>query len=138
MLSKSKFKPVRARFRNVKPLRVGELIQARGSAGGYGVVKDFCGHGIGSLFHCAPNVPHYARNKAVGVMQPGMTFTIEPMLNEGTHKQGPLSAPVLIPPALHSAAFRLLIQLFFSLSHYPTIPASGSRMTYSLAKPYVQ
>ena len=49
-------------------------------------MKDFCGHGIGELFHCAPAVPHYARNKAIGVMKPGMTFTIEPMVNEGTHK----------------------------------------------------
>ena len=35
------------------------------------------------LFHCAPNVPHYAKNKAVGVMKPGHCFTIEPMINEG-------------------------------------------------------
>mmetsp|Transcript_46917 Transcript_46917/g.75094 ORF Transcript_46917/g.75094 Transcript_46917/m.75094 type:complete len:251 (+) Transcript_46917:143-895(+) len=69
------------RFRDL-----GELIQGVGNNAGFGVVKDFCGHGIGSLFHCAPNVPHYARNKAVGVMKAGMTFTIEPMLNEGTHK----------------------------------------------------
>ena len=35
------------------------------------------------LFHCAPNVPHYAKNKAVGVMKPGHCFTIEPMINAG-------------------------------------------------------
>jgi len=35
------------------------------------------------LFHCAPNVPHYAKNKAVGVMKPGNAFTIEPMISEG-------------------------------------------------------
>ena len=35
------------------------------------------------MFHCAPNVPHYAKNKAVGVMKPGHCFTIEPMINEG-------------------------------------------------------
>ena len=38
---------------------------------------------ISRLFHCAPNVPHYAKNKAVGVMKPGHVFTIEPMINEG-------------------------------------------------------
>ena len=69
------------RFRDL-----GEVIQTRAHADGFGVVKDFCGHGIGELFHCAPNVPHYARNKAAGTMRPGMTFTIEPMVNEGTHK----------------------------------------------------
>jgi hypothetical protein len=35
------------------------------------VVKTYCGHGIGDLFHCAPNIPHYAHNKAVGVMKEG-------------------------------------------------------------------
>lgn len=49
----------------------------------YSVVKTYCGHGIGKLFHCAPSVPHYARNKAVGTMQVGHVFTIEPMINEG-------------------------------------------------------
>ena len=38
---------------------------------------------IHRLFHCAPNVPHYAKNKAVGVMKPGHCFTIEPMISEG-------------------------------------------------------
>ena len=38
---------------------------------------------FGRLFHCAPNVPHYAKNKAVGVMKAGHCFTIEPMINEG-------------------------------------------------------
>jgi methionine aminopeptidase len=36
-----------------------------------------------SLFHTVPNVPHYAKNKAIGVMKPGHTFTIEPMISEG-------------------------------------------------------
>merc|ERR1712048_613321 len=36
------------------------------NAAGLSVVKTYCGHGIGSLFHCAPNVPHYRRNKAIG------------------------------------------------------------------------
>jgi len=47
------------------------------------VVTSYCGHGIGTLFHTAPNVPHYKRNKAVGVMKPGHVFTIEPMINRG-------------------------------------------------------
>ena len=67
------------RFRDL-----GEVIQRRADREGFGVVKDFCGHGIGELFHCAPNVPHYARNKAAGAMRAGMTFTIEPMVNEGS------------------------------------------------------
>jgi methionyl aminopeptidase len=35
-------------------------------------VKTFTGHGVNDLFHCAPNVPHYAKNKAIGAMKPGM------------------------------------------------------------------
>lgn len=50
------------------------------------VVRTYTGHGINSLFHTAPNVPHYAKNKAVGMMHPGQTFTIEPMVNAGNSK----------------------------------------------------
>ena len=51
---------------------------------GYGVVDAFCGHGIGRQFHMAPQVSHVGR-RGVGLrMKPGMTFTIEPMINEGT------------------------------------------------------
>ena len=50
------------------------------------MVKSFCGHGIGELFHCAPNIPHYANNKARGTMKAGQCFTIEPMLNAGKWK----------------------------------------------------
>lgn len=50
------------------------------------VVKSYCGHGVGRHLHCAPNVPHYAKNKAIGVLKPGMIFTIEPMINLGHFK----------------------------------------------------
>ncbi|GMM50234.1 methionine aminopeptidase [Starmerella bacillaris] len=50
------------------------------------VVRSYTGHGVGKLFHSDPNVPHYANNKAVGVCQPGMVFTIEPMLCLGTYR----------------------------------------------------
>jgi len=63
---------------------VGEVISRVVHKHGLSVVKSYCGHGIGRLFHCAPNVPHYARNKAVGTMRAGHVFTIEPMINQGT------------------------------------------------------
>lgn len=53
---------------------------------GFSVVRSYCGHGIGELFHCAPSIPHYSKNKAQGVLKPGMIFTIEPMVNEGEWK----------------------------------------------------
>ena len=53
---------------------------------GFQVDKTYCGHGIGEWFHCAPNIPHYAGNKAKFTMKAGHIFTIEPMVNMGTWK----------------------------------------------------
>lgn len=47
------------------------------------VVRTYCGHGVGVDFHSLPNVPHYRKNKAIGILKPGHVFTIEPMLNLG-------------------------------------------------------
>ncbi|XP_060600510.1 methionine aminopeptidase 1-like [Ruditapes philippinarum] len=63
---------------------IGAVIQKHAQANGFSVVRSYCGHGIHQLFHTAPSVPHYAKNKAIGVMKPGHCFTIEPMINEGT------------------------------------------------------
>jgi methionyl aminopeptidase len=52
---------------------------------GYASVQGFCGHGINRAFHCYPNVLHYRNNGNYGVMQPGHTFTIEPMICLGTN-----------------------------------------------------
>ncbi|KAI2535265.1 METAP1 isoform 11, partial [Pan troglodytes] len=72
---------------NVKPgvryRELGNIIQKHAQANGFSVVRSYCGHGIHKLFHTAPNVPHYAKNKAVGVMKSGHVFTIEPMICEG-------------------------------------------------------
>ena len=93
---------------------IGDIISTHASRNGFQIVKSYCGHGIGDLFHCAPTIPHYARNKArryqalwkpehgnacarrvltaqaplhvqaVGTMKAGQTFTIEPMVNAGS------------------------------------------------------
>lgn len=65
----------------VKFSSFGDIIQKHAESRGLAVVKTYCGHGVGKLFHGAPNVPHYGKNKAVGKLAPGMTFTIEPMIN---------------------------------------------------------
>ncbi|KAG8134425.1 putative Methionine aminopeptidase protein [Naja naja] len=67
----------------VRYRELGNIIQKHAQANGFSVVRSYCGHGIHKLFHTAPNVPHYAKNKAVGVMKPGHAFTIEPMICEG-------------------------------------------------------
>ena len=63
---------------------LGGAITKHVNAQGFAVDKTYCGHGIGEWFHCAPNIPHYAGNKAKFVMKPGHCFTIEPMICEGT------------------------------------------------------
>ncbi|KAJ3117608.1 Methionine aminopeptidase 1 [Phlyctochytrium bullatum] len=62
---------------------IGNVIQKLADQAGFSVVRTYCGHGIGKYFHSAPNVPHYAKNKAVGTMKAGHVFTIEPMISEG-------------------------------------------------------
>uniref|UniRef100_A0A161N1M1 Methionine aminopeptidase n=1 Tax=Triatoma infestans TaxID=30076 RepID=A0A161N1M1_TRIIF len=63
---------------------IGNVIQKHAQAHGFSVVRSYCGHGIHQLFHTAPSIPHYAKNKAVGVMKAGHCFTIEPMISQGT------------------------------------------------------
>ncbi|WP_431781841.1 type I methionyl aminopeptidase [Streptomyces chumphonensis] len=65
---------------------IGRVIESYAQRFGYGVVRDFTGHGINSAFHSGLIIPHYDDPRATTVMQPGMTFTIEPMLTLGTHE----------------------------------------------------
>jgi methionyl aminopeptidase len=68
-----------------RPLNaIGRVIESYAKRFGYGVVRDFTGHGIGRTFHSGLIVPHYDDPNSDLVMEPGMTFTIEPMLTLGT------------------------------------------------------
>lgn len=62
---------------------LGDCIQSVADSYRFSVVKTYCGHGINSLFHGPPTIPHFASNRAVGTMKAGHIFTIEPMINEG-------------------------------------------------------
>ncbi|MCJ2186945.1 type I methionyl aminopeptidase [Novosphingobium beihaiensis] len=62
---------------------IGAAIQAYAEANRYGVVREFCGHGLGRLFHDAPEVVHAGRAGTGPLLKPGMFFTIEPMINLG-------------------------------------------------------
>jgi methionyl aminopeptidase len=65
---------------------IGRVIEAYAKRFGYGVVRDFGGHGIGESFHSGLFVPHYDNPDLAIVMEPGMTFTIEPMITLGTYR----------------------------------------------------
>jgi methionyl aminopeptidase len=68
-----------------RPLNaVGRVIESYARRFGYGVVRDFTGHGIGTTFHSGLIVPHFDDPSVSAIMEPGMTFTIEPMLTLGT------------------------------------------------------
>ena len=62
---------------------IGFEIQSYVENKGYSVVRDFCGHGISNVFHEAPNILHYGKKNTGIELVPGMTFTIEPMINAG-------------------------------------------------------
>ena len=62
---------------------IGYEIQSYVEEKGFSVVKDFCGHGVGTKFHEPPNILHYGTKNIGMELKPGMTFTIEPMINAG-------------------------------------------------------
>jgi len=62
---------------------IGHAIQRHAESNGFSVVREFCGHGIGSKFHEEPQVLHYGRPGTGPELRPGMIFTIEPMINAG-------------------------------------------------------
>ncbi|HEV8690180.1 MAG TPA: type I methionyl aminopeptidase, partial [Ideonella sp.] len=62
---------------------IGATIQKHAEGHGFSVVREFCGHGIGKQFHEEPQVLHYGRAGTGLKLQPGMIFTIEPMINAG-------------------------------------------------------
>ncbi len=64
---------------------IGNEIQSHVEEKGYSVVRDFCGHGISNTFHEAPNILHYGKKNTGLELYPGMTFTIEPMINAGKY-----------------------------------------------------
>ena len=65
---------------------LGAAIQAHAEKNGYSVVRDLCGHGVGVKFHEEPDVEHFGKRGTGMMIVPGMTFTIEPMINMGTHE----------------------------------------------------
>ncbi len=65
---------------------IGHAIQTYAEANRFSVVRDFCGHGLGRVFHDAPSVLHYGQPGRGAVLKEGMFFTIEPMINAGRYE----------------------------------------------------
>lgn len=74
-------------LRAVKPgvrlNEIGKAVQKYTESQGFSVVREYCGHGIGTEFHCEPQVLHYYADDGGVILQKGMVFTIEPMINAG-------------------------------------------------------
>ncbi|NDL57208.1 type I methionyl aminopeptidase [Phytoactinopolyspora mesophila] len=82
-----------ALMRGIKAVRpgrainvIGRVIESYAKRFGYGVVREFTGHGVGEAFHSGLVIPHYDDPGSTTIMETGMVFTIEPMLNLGTHE----------------------------------------------------
>jgi methionyl aminopeptidase len=65
---------------------IGFAIQQHAESFGFSVVRDYCGHGIGKVFHAEPSVLHYGKKNTGPILEKGMFFTIEPMINVGTYE----------------------------------------------------
>ncbi|MEZ5703393.1 MAG: type I methionyl aminopeptidase [Burkholderiaceae bacterium] len=81
------YEAMRAGIRQVRPGAtlgdVGHAIQSVAQAAGFSVVREYCGHGIGQVYHDAPQVLHYGQPGKGLRLEPGMVFTVEPMINAG-------------------------------------------------------
>ena len=82
-----------AMFRGIRTVKpgatlgdIGHAIQSYAESERFSVVREYCGHGIGRVYHEDPQVLHYGQPGQGLVLKPGMTFTIEPMINEGSYK----------------------------------------------------
>ena len=72
---------------------IGAAIQSFAESHRFSVVRDFCGHGLGRIFHDAPSVLHYGEAGTGTVLREGMFFTVEPMINTGTWRTFSASSP---------------------------------------------
>jgi methionyl aminopeptidase len=108
-----------------RPLNaIGRVIESYARRFGYGVVRDFTGHGIGTTFHSGLVVPHFDDPAVHVIMEPGMTFTIEPMLTLGTIQYDiwPDGWTVLTADRMRTAQFEHTIAVTADGSEILTLP----------------
>src|SRR3982751_2316694 len=112
----------------VKPgVRLGDIghsIQTFAENAGFSIVREFCGHGIGRKFHEEPQVLHYGRPATGLKLQPGMVFTIEPMVNAGGPAIRCMKDGWTIVTADHSLSAQWEHTVLVSENGYEVLPAS--------------
>ena len=114
---------------------IGYAIQSVAQAEGYSIVREYCGHGIGRIYHEQPNILHYGQKGQGMVLRKGMVFTIEPMVNAGraqvkelsdgwtvVTQDKSLSAQWEHMVAVTEGGFELLTPWPEGTGHYPAIP----------------
>jgi methionyl aminopeptidase len=104
---------------------IGRVIESYAKRFGYGVVRDYTGHGVGEAFHSGLVIPHYDAAPDYGtVIEPGMTFTIEPMLNLGTPdwREWPDGWTIVTADGARSAQFEHTILITESGPEILTLP----------------
>jgi methionyl aminopeptidase len=116
---------------------IGVAIQDYAEPEGYSIVRQYVGHGIGRELHEDPNVPHYRQPNRGLRLRPGMTFTIEPMINAGTHETIilPDHWTVVTKDGKLSAQFEHTVAVTENGAEVLTLPDSGTPWGLSLPAP---
>ncbi len=104
---------------------IGSAIQRHAESRGFSVVREFCGHGIGQRFHEEPQILHYGRPGQGLKLQPGMTFTIEPMINAGKRDIRQLNDGWTIVTADHSLSAQWEHTILVTADGYEVLTVSA-------------
>ncbi len=104
---------------------IGHAVQRHAEANGYSIVREFCGHGIGKRFHEEPQILHYGRPGQGLRLQPGMTFTIEPMVNAGKRDIRQLADGWTIVTADHSLSAQWEHTILVTAEGYEVLTVSA-------------
>ena len=117
---------------------IGAAIQAFAESQGYSVVREFCGHGIGRRFHEEPQVLHYGKAGTGLRLQPGMVFTVEPMINAGRKEIRELADGWTIVTKDHSLSAQWEHTVLVTADRYEIMTVSaGSPKAPTFAQPAV-
>jgi methionyl aminopeptidase len=116
---------------------IGHAIQRHAEANGFSIVREFCGHGIGRRFHEDPQVLHYGRAGTGEVLQPGMIFTVEPMLNAGRREVRELADGWTIVTKDHSLSAQWEHTVLVTDSGHEILTASAGAPARPAALPAV-